>query len=727
MTRRKTTEEFKNEVYELVGDEYTVIGEYVNNKTKIKMRHNKCGNEWEIMPYHFTSGGRRCPICSAKKVGNKRRKTTEEFKKEVYELEGNKYTVLGEYIKSNIKIKMRNNESEVEFEIRPNDFLNGYREPNPKRVTNTKTFINRINELTEKNEYKLLTEYKDTFTKVKIKHNKCGKIFSMRPNDFLNGERCPYCAKAKISSNKRKTQEQFEKEVFELYNGEYSVAGRYINNGTKIKMRHNKCGKEYEVLPVSFLEGYSKCPYCNKTINGITTDVFKDRVKKLVGDEYTVLGEYIDINHKIKMRHNKCGHEYEVRPYHFTGNGRRCPYCAKLKRKEFAKSRRKTQEQFEKEVFDLVGDEYTVLSEYKNTGTKIKMRHNKCSYEYTVTPSSFLNGDRCPNCRKNKKLNTKTFSKRINKLFDNEYEILDDYVNQDTKIKVKHKPCNRIFYKLPKDMLQGYGCPYCNSSSSITERNIIKKLKNKYPSLKIITNSRKIIPPYELDIYFPELKLAIEYNGLYWHSNIHHNSKYHINKYNECFNKNIHLIQVFEDEIYNNEKLLYDIANRFLDNRKISSIKDFEIKSIENKTKIKFIKENSYFVAHKCNKSLGLYKNNKLLSVIGYDLSRNEIIIKDYVSLINKPYNFLNQFLYHILKCHEISSVYIKVDKRFNLYLDEIKLCGFMFNDYTKPHRFYFNNNHSITTKYRDKSKVKNKNGLLYTWDCGYDIYKLKV
>lgn len=61
-------------------------------------------------------------------------------------------------------------------------------------------------------------------------------------------------------------------------------------------------------------------------------------------------------------------------------------------------SKRKTQEEFEKEVYDLVGDEYKVLGEYKSTHTKIKMLHTKCGNEFDMSPSDFLRGNRCPFC-----------------------------------------------------------------------------------------------------------------------------------------------------------------------------------------------------------------------------------------------------------------------------------------------------------------------------------------
>lgn len=62
--------------------------------------------------------------------------------------------------------------------------------------------------------------------------------------------------------------------------------------------------------------------------------------------------------------------------------------------------RRKTHDEFLQEVFDLVQNEYSVLGEYSGTTCKIKIKHNKCGFEYIVMPSSFLQGNRCPKCSK---------------------------------------------------------------------------------------------------------------------------------------------------------------------------------------------------------------------------------------------------------------------------------------------------------------------------------------
>lgn len=76
--------------------------------------------------------------------------------------------------------------------------------------------------------------------------------------------------------------------------------------------------------------------------------------------------------------------------------------------------------------------------------------------------------------------------------------------------------------------------------------------------LDIIKVNDKIeISPYELDIYLPKLKLAIEYNGIYWHSIENNISKdYHLNKSLLCREKNIRLIHIYEFEDLDKQKQL---------------------------------------------------------------------------------------------------------------------------------------------------------------------------
>lgn len=64
---------------------------------------------------------------------------------------------------------------------------------------------------------------------------------------------------------------------------------------------------------------------------------------------------------------------------------------------------------------------------------------------------------------------------------------------------------------------KGIGCPRCSGSKM--EENLAQLIKTLLPkNTRILRNDRQLIKPYELDILTPDLNLAFEFNGDYWHS-----------------------------------------------------------------------------------------------------------------------------------------------------------------------------------------------------------------
>lgn len=285
--KRKTTEQFKQEVFELVGDEYLVVNEYGNAKTKIRFVHNieNCMFEFDMQPSNFLSG-QRCPECKKKenliRIHNTR-KTTEQFKKEVSDLVGDEYYVESDYINCHTKIKMKHSVCNYVFDITPSDFLRGRRcttkECLHKRmgdncsVAKGNNFLQQFKEY--ENEYEFLDPYSRRNKKIRFRHKICGCIFERTPNTFFNNInnvyniKCPDCLKKVVPAIQPKSQKQFEKEVYDLYKEEYSVVGNYVNSNTKVKMRHNICGHIWDVQPNNFLGkgNQTGCPNC-KTSKG---------------------------------------------------------------------------------------------------------------------------------------------------------------------------------------------------------------------------------------------------------------------------------------------------------------------------------------------------------------------------------------------------------------------------------------------------------------------------
>ena len=315
MARRKTNEQFKKEIFDLVGDEYTFLDSYVNTHTKLRVKHNKCGNIYKVQPSHFSRGS-RCPFCSGKA-----KKTDAEFKQEVYNLVGDEYTFLDSYVNAKTKLRVKHNKCGNVYEVQPYSFLQGKR--CPKCFGNFKKtdadFKKEVFDLVG-NEYAFLDPYVNANTKIKVKHNKCGNIYKVKPNNFINGSRCPYCF-----GTPKKTDAQFKQGIFDLVGDEYTFLDNYVNDGTKLRVKHNKCGHTYKVKPNYFIGG-SRCPYCASNAKK-TNDQFKQEVYSQAGNEYTVLGYYINTNTKVKIKHNKCNTIYEVRPTDFLSHHTRCPYC----------------------------------------------------------------------------------------------------------------------------------------------------------------------------------------------------------------------------------------------------------------------------------------------------------------------------------------------------------------------------------------------------------------
>ena len=108
------------------------------------------------------------------------------------------------------------------------------------------------------------------------------------------------------------------------------------------------------------------------------------------------------------------------------------------------------------------------------------------------------------------------------------------------------------------------GCPHCaaESQTSLGEREILAILE-KF-GLNPDTGVRNLLAGRELDLYLPEKKFAIEFNGLYWHSDsVRPDPMYHADKLASCMAKGISLFNVWEDDWkYKQSIVIRDLAVR---------------------------------------------------------------------------------------------------------------------------------------------------------------------
>lgn len=230
---------------------------------------------------------------------------------------------------------------------------------------------------------------------------------------------------------------------------------------------------------------------------------------------------------------------------------------------------------------------------------------------------------------------------------------------------------------------------------------ILKKHNN-----NIIVHDRTILGGQELDLYLPDAKIAIEFNGDYWHNVDMLGEKYHQNKAIECEKLGIRLISIFEHEWISEEKRnkIENLLNE-INSTEIKRIyaRNTYISNIDRKTAIDFLEKYHIDGYAEANILLGCFEKDtkELLGVTTYGKPRfnsnyqYELIRMCWKFGISVVGGFSKLFRYFIYN-FDVESVLSYVDfSKFNgnSYLK----AGFKFDGITVPNYVWVKNGHLTT------------------------------
>lgn len=146
------------------------------------------------------------------------------------------------------------------------------------------------------------------------------------------------------------------------------------------------------------------------------------------------------------------------------------------------------------------------------------------------------------------------FDKLVQKLGDQDFEVLNKDDSYTWDISLKCEKCGTEF-ELSRETVNRRlrknirFCPKCDYKNLIyrsdLERDVFDKIKEFY-SGTVLTN--KYLNGMECDIIIPDKKIAVEVNGLYWHSELFKDSTYHQEKKKRVEQTGFNLIQIWEDD-----------------------------------------------------------------------------------------------------------------------------------------------------------------------------------
>ena len=245
----------------------------------------------------------------------------------------------------------------------------------------------------------------------------------------------------------------------------------------------------------------------------------------------------------------KCskGHEWLAEVYsRNSGNG--CPYCVGKKVLRGYNDLLTINPSLAKEWNYEKNDGLTPGDVTPNSNKKVWWKCSK-GHEWQVSINNRSNGNGCPYCAGQKVILGENDLQTINPSLAKEW----NYEKNDglTPMDVTPNSGQKIWWKCNKghewratinDRSRGRGCPVCNSErhTSFPEYAIVYYLK-KY-GLEVIHSYRE--KGYELDIYIPSKKIAIEYDGYLWHKN---KMKQELEKNSKCAKDGIKLYRIREE------------------------------------------------------------------------------------------------------------------------------------------------------------------------------------
>jgi hypothetical protein len=269
--------------------------------------------------------------------------------------------------------------------------------------------------------------------------------------------------------------------------------------------------------------------------------------------------------------------------------------------------------------------------------------------------------------------------------------------------------------------------------------------------------SGKLMGGYEIDIFLEKYNIGIEFDGLYWHSELRgRGSKYHLDK-TEYFNKKgIRIIHIFDDEWNNKTEIVKYKLSHILGVSTGETIyaRKCEVHIIDSKTSSNFLNKNHIQGSDKSNVRLGLYSGEVLVSVATFSKKRNAL---GYKIKVDGEYELsryatsndirvvggVSKLLKHFITNYKPTSIISYADRRYSDESSMYSKIGFSLVGKTKPNYYYTNNytkrlHRYNFTKHRivnqlggDKSLSEWENmmkmGYDRVWDCGSLKYELII
>lgn len=266
------------------------------------------------------------------------------------------------------------------------------------------------------------------------------------------------------------------------------------------------------------------------------------------------------------------------------------------------------------------------------------------------------------------------------------------------------------------------------------------------------TNVKTIINPKEIDIYVPELKLGIEFNGIIFHSEKFGRGRtYHTDKRSECISRGIRLLQIWSNDWEQRQEIVKSRLLHAIGRCNRVYARKCEVVEVESKRQREFFESTHIQGYVPATIAYGLMIGDELVACMSFVKSRYNKSFQwellRYSSELNTSVvGGASRLFAHFVEQFQPTSIISYCDYRYgtgNLYAK----LGFAHSHDSKPNYFYFqtnkNTNHLMSRVVFQKHKLEKilpifdpektewenmvANDYSRIWDCGNGVFVWNV
>lgn len=466
----------------------------------------------------------------------------------------------------------------------------------------------------------------------------CGHEFDMSIKNYvIANQGCPFCSNRRLLAGYNDLASRCPSIAKEWSTKNQDPPDTYFpNSRQKVTWECDHCHLEWEATIVQRTSRQTGCPHCStrKTTSNKGSILNQHPDLAMEWRDTADIEEFTEGSDYIAKWECPQGHSWKARIRKRTLDGQGCPTCSG---KQVVKGINDLKSQFPEIAKEWHPDNSMLPDQVHAKSSLMAQWVGRCGHQWRAKISNRTSkGSDCPVC------SGKIVLKGVNDLASVNPSLVLEWgtrnsidptsVTSESPLSVWWCCANGHEWRATIKDRKRFGCPRCSHSISNQEDEISEFLtSHEIPHER---STRQVIAPKELDIWIPDQNIAIEFNGLYWHSEDRVGKWHHANKTTMCAEQGIALIHLWEDDWRDRREVVKRMLLHKLkrSNQPKIAARTTTVGNISGLRAKEFLEENHIQGAVSGTYYLGLVHDDNVIAVMVLRKERNNLIVARYAT-----------------------------------------------------------------------------------------------